>query len=202
MLSVASRSKSKSSKILFNLARMRVVEIGIPRHPFLRWSILPSWPGLKITADAHLSNGNGGWTLLRESHLGAGCGSTCLLVVVGPCGAEILMLLNGKLRLLGVSGSCYLLAVQQAQTSRAAVVGVPSRLCAGVESGRVPVVVLWKQHELPNFCPQNFGQLSVHARQACAACVAARRWSALSGSSPNCFRCNCIMRCSMSPTVG
>jgi transposase len=24
----------------------------------------------------------------------------------------------------------------------------------------------WKQHELPNFCPQNFGQLSSHARRA------------------------------------
>ena len=24
----------------------------------------------------------------------------------------------------------------------------------------------WKQHELPNFCPQDFGQLSVHARRA------------------------------------
>jgi transposase len=24
----------------------------------------------------------------------------------------------------------------------------------------------WKQHELPNFCPQNFGQLSQYARQA------------------------------------
>ena len=24
----------------------------------------------------------------------------------------------------------------------------------------------WKQHELPNFCPQNFGQLSSHARHA------------------------------------
>ncbi|MBA0084771.1 MAG: transposase [Acidobacteria bacterium Pan2503] len=24
----------------------------------------------------------------------------------------------------------------------------------------------WKQHELPNFCPQNFGQLSHHARKA------------------------------------
>jgi transposase len=24
----------------------------------------------------------------------------------------------------------------------------------------------WKQHELPNFCPQNFGQLSAHARRA------------------------------------
>jgi len=24
----------------------------------------------------------------------------------------------------------------------------------------------WKQHELPNFCPQTFGQLSHHARQA------------------------------------
>ena len=24
----------------------------------------------------------------------------------------------------------------------------------------------WKQHELPNFCPQTFGQLSAHARRA------------------------------------
>jgi transposase len=24
----------------------------------------------------------------------------------------------------------------------------------------------WKQHELPNFCPHNFGELSYHARQA------------------------------------
>jgi hypothetical protein len=24
----------------------------------------------------------------------------------------------------------------------------------------------WKQYELPNFCPQNFGQLSHYARQA------------------------------------
>ena len=24
----------------------------------------------------------------------------------------------------------------------------------------------WKQHELPNFCPTTFGQLSYHARQA------------------------------------
>jgi transposase len=24
----------------------------------------------------------------------------------------------------------------------------------------------WKQHELPNFCPTTFGQLSHHARQA------------------------------------
>ena len=24
----------------------------------------------------------------------------------------------------------------------------------------------WKQHELPNFCPQNFGQLSHYARNA------------------------------------
>ena len=24
----------------------------------------------------------------------------------------------------------------------------------------------WKQHELPNFCPTNFGQLSHYARQA------------------------------------
>jgi hypothetical protein len=24
----------------------------------------------------------------------------------------------------------------------------------------------WKQHELPNRCPQNFGQLSQYARQA------------------------------------
>jgi transposase len=24
----------------------------------------------------------------------------------------------------------------------------------------------WKQHELPNFCPTTFGQLSYHARRA------------------------------------
>ena len=24
----------------------------------------------------------------------------------------------------------------------------------------------WKQHELPNFCPKNFGELSYHARRA------------------------------------
>jgi transposase len=24
----------------------------------------------------------------------------------------------------------------------------------------------WKQHELPNFCPQSFAELSVHARRA------------------------------------
>jgi transposase len=24
----------------------------------------------------------------------------------------------------------------------------------------------WKQHELPNFCPTSFGQLSLHARRA------------------------------------
>jgi transposase len=24
----------------------------------------------------------------------------------------------------------------------------------------------WKQHELPNFCPQNLAQLSIHARRA------------------------------------
>jgi len=24
----------------------------------------------------------------------------------------------------------------------------------------------WKQHELPNFCPRNYGELSYHARRA------------------------------------
>lgn len=36
------------------------------------------------------------------------------------------------------------------------------RLCWG-SFQRTP---RWKQHELPNFCPQNFGQLSYYARQA------------------------------------
>jgi len=35
--------------------------------------------------------------------------------------------------------------------------------------GRYPVEYLWshwKQHELPNFCPQSFAQLSIHALHA------------------------------------
>jgi transposase len=41
----------------------------------------------------------------------------------------------------------------------------------------------WKQHELPNFCPQNFGQLSSHARKALRRrvpgllCLCAAQWS-------------------------
>ena len=30
----------------------------------------------------------------------------------------------------------------------------------------------WKHHELPNFCPRDFSQLSYHARTPCDACAA------------------------------
>ena len=40
----------------------------------------------------------------------------------------------------------------------------------------------WKQHELPNFCPQNFGQLSHSARRRSAACADGPRWSGLLGT--------------------
>jgi transposase len=33
----------------------------------------------------------------------------------------------------------------------------------------------WKHHELPNFCPRDFGQLSYQARP-CGACAAAHAW--------------------------
>ena len=60
-----------------------------------------------------------------------------------------------------------------------------------------PVEVLWshwKQHELPNFCPTTFGQLSHCARVPSAACAADPPWSAPSGNRPNCFLCNYIMQ--------
>jgi transposase len=66
----------------------------------------------------------------------------------------------------------------------------------------------WKQHELPNFCPASFGQLSQHARRAlrrmrrrpslvCAECAVARPWSAPSGNKRNCFLCNYIPQSSI-----
>jgi transposase len=45
----------------------------------------------------------------------------------------------------------------------------------------------WKHHELPNFCPQDFGQLSCRAGRALCRMAAAQRWSAPSGSRQNCF---------------
>jgi hypothetical protein len=55
-----------------------------------------------------------------------------------------------------------------ATTERTPVAGVSPGLCAGTEPGRVVEYLWshWKQHELPNFCPTTFGQLSHHARQA------------------------------------
>jgi hypothetical protein len=44
--------------------------------------------------------------------------------------------------------------------------GVSSCLRTATESGRVSLWSHWNQHELPNFCPQNFGQLSSSARKA------------------------------------
>src|SRR2546425_10789367 len=53
----------------------------------------------------------------------------------------------------------------RAPAARALVVGVS----AGLRSGTNPVEYLWahwKHHELPNFCPDSYGELSYHARQA------------------------------------
>lgn len=58
--------------------------------------------------------------------------------------------------------------IRQQPAARALVGGVSPRLCAGLPDLN-PVEYLWshwKQHELPNFCPQNFGQLSHYARKA------------------------------------
>ena len=57
----------------------------------------------------------------------------------------------------------------------------------------------WKQHELPNFCPQTFGQLSHYARQALRRMRRRPTLVMPSGSRPNCFRCNYIMQCSIGP---
>jgi len=48
-----------------------------------------------------------------------------------------------------------------------------------------PAEYIWghlKDHEIPNLCPKNLWDLSLHAR--CAACAVARRSSAPSGSKP------------------
>jgi transposase len=50
----------------------------------------------------------------------------------------------------------------------------------------------WKQYELPNYCPQNFGQLSSHARQALRR-MRRPTLSALSGNRLNSSRCKYIM---------
>ena len=55
----------------------------------------------------------------------------------------------------------------------------------------------WKQHELPNFCPKTFGQLSTMPAAPCAACAAVRLWSAPSGNRRNSFHCNYIMQSSI-----
>ncbi len=49
--------------------------------------------------------------------------------------------------------------------ARAIVGRVSSRLCTGTESVEY-LWSHWKQHELPNFNPQNFGHLSSYARKA------------------------------------
>jgi hypothetical protein len=51
----------------------------------------------------------------------------------------------------------------------------------------------WKQHELPNFCPQDFGQLSVQARRALQRMRRRPTWSAPSGNKRNSFPCTYIM---------
>jgi transposase len=44
----------------------------------------------------------------------------------------------------------------------------------------------WKQHELPNFCPKSFFELSLHAPTPCAVCAAVQPWSPPSGNRRNC----------------
>ena len=44
----------------------------------------------------------------------------------------------------------------------------------------------WKHHELPNFCPRDFGQLSYQRAAHCAACAGAHAWCARSGSKQIC----------------
>jgi hypothetical protein len=43
-------------------------------------------------------------------------------------------------------------------------VGLPASLRPGTQSGGVHFGGYWKHHELPNFCPHDFSQLSYHAR--------------------------------------
>jgi hypothetical protein len=45
----------------------------------------------------------------------------------------------------------------------------------------------WKHHVLPNFCPQDFGELGVRPAGHYAGCAAALPWSAPSGNKQNCF---------------
>jgi hypothetical protein len=51
----------------------------------------------------------------------------------------------------------------------------------------------WKQHELPNFCPSNFGQLSSHAPCVYVACDVGQFWFAPFGNRKSYFRCTYIM---------
>jgi transposase len=44
----------------------------------------------------------------------------------------------------------------------------------------------WKHHELPNFCPRDFAQLSVRRAVRCAACAAAHPWCDPSGAKQIC----------------
>ena len=66
------------------------------------------------------------------------------------------------------------------------VLGVSAGLRSRAEPGRV-LVAHWKHDELPDFCPDSYGELSYHARQ--------RRMGRRSmlvcvfGSRQNCFRC-------------
>src|SRR5260370_33150315 len=44
----------------------------------------------------------------------------------------------------------------------------------------------WKHHELPNFCPRDFGQLSYQARRALRRMPGARAWCGRSGGKQSC----------------
>ena len=53
----------------------------------------------------------------------------------------------------------------------------------------------WKQHELPNVCPKDYGDLSQTARRTLRGfvCVVANGCFLLSGSRPNCLLTNPIL---------
>jgi len=76
-------------------------------------------------------------------------------------------------------------------------VGIPSGLSIGVEPRGVFVGAHWKQHELPNFCPDNYRELSQHARRAL--CRMRRRPTLVCPSGSSSSHCTYIMWSSRVP---
>jgi hypothetical protein len=53
----------------------------------------------------------------------------------------------------------------------------------------------WKQHELPNFCPKHFFELSHQAQQALRRMPVDRLSSLRSGNKLNCFDVTILCKC-------